>query len=413
MREASAARRVVAVLAITETVSWGVLYYAFGVVLLPMAQELGAGRGALGGAWSVSLLASGLAAPWVGARIDRYGGRGVLSGGAVLGAAAVWAWAAVGGLAQLYVVMVVVGVAAAMVLYEPAFAVVATVVDDARRPRALLAITVVAGFAATIFLPLTDALASTVGWRDALRVLAVLQLAVAMPHLLLLPARPVREAARGPSGREALRRAARDTAFWSLASAFVLGTSAVVAVSVHLIAFLVDRGEAPAVAATAVGALGAVKVGGRVALTLAERRVPMALLTAAVFVSQGLALALLALVPGRAALVAFVLVYGAGFGAATIARPLLVAERWGTASYGVVAGGLAALVMIARAAAPPLVGLARDAAGSPTPVLLALAVVTAAAGLCLLPLRTGSVMLGRGRRPSGRPAAGVVQGEGL
>jgi hypothetical protein len=50
-------------LALTETVSWGVLYYAFGIFLVPMQEELGWSRTALTGAYSVGLLVSALTAP--------------------------------------------------------------------------------------------------------------------------------------------------------------------------------------------------------------------------------------------------------------------------------------------------------------------------------------------------------------
>lgn len=409
----------VGVLSVTETISWGVLFYAFSVVLLPMAEDLGAGRGALAGAWSSSLLVAGVAAPLVGARIDRRGGRGVMTTGAVLGAAGVWWWSAVTSLPGLYGAFAVIGIASAMVLYEPAFAVIARAFDARERSAALLVLTVVAGFAATIFLPMTTWLVGEAGWRGALRWLALLLLVTtAVPHALAVPGRrgrgPVARAggadeatedvlARGPAAAPVagnLGDVLRDRTFWWLTAAFVLGTASVTAVSAHMVGFLVDRGETAAFAAAAVGSLGAIKVGGRIVLALSERRAGLARLMAVVFASQGAALALLALTRGRAAVVAFVAVYGAGFGAATIARPLLVVQRWGTASYGAVAGAVAAGVTVAKAASPVVAGTARDALGSTTPVLLALAALTAAAGLCLVPLV-------RGERGSGAPSAPV------
>ena len=110
------------------------------------------------------------------------------------------------------------------------------------------------------------------------------------------------------------RGVAREPASWWLTTAFVLGTASVTAVSAHLVALLVDRGESAAFPAAAVGSLGAIKVGGRIASTLAERRRGMAVLTAGVFASQGAALALLGFGRGRAVVLVFVLVYGAGFG---------------------------------------------------------------------------------------------------
>jgi hypothetical protein len=53
---------VVAVLAVTETVSWGVLYYAFAVFLPAMQHALGWSKTELTGAFSLALATSALAA---------------------------------------------------------------------------------------------------------------------------------------------------------------------------------------------------------------------------------------------------------------------------------------------------------------------------------------------------------------
>jgi hypothetical protein len=66
----------------------------------------------------------------------------------------------------LYAVWIGIGVASAMAFYEAAFAVVVAWHSNARaRANALLAVTVVAGFASSIFLPLTGALVDRYGWR--------------------------------------------------------------------------------------------------------------------------------------------------------------------------------------------------------------------------------------------------------
>ena len=56
-----------AALSVTETVSWGVLYYAFSVFLVPMRDELGLSTAQLTGAFSLALLVAGAAAIVVGA----------------------------------------------------------------------------------------------------------------------------------------------------------------------------------------------------------------------------------------------------------------------------------------------------------------------------------------------------------
>ena len=74
--------RLVATLALTETTSYGVLAYAFGVFLLPMQQELGRSRTALTGAYSLAIIVSGVAAIPVGRWLDRHGARALMTAGA-------------------------------------------------------------------------------------------------------------------------------------------------------------------------------------------------------------------------------------------------------------------------------------------------------------------------------------------
>ena len=123
-RRGAPAWRVVGALAVTETVSWGVLYYAFAVFLAPMERDLGASPAELTGASrcrcsSRASRASASGATWTdtAARAD--------DGRLVGGVACVLAWSRVDGLLGYYAVWVLAGLAMAAVLYEPAFTLVA------------------------------------------------------------------------------------------------------------------------------------------------------------------------------------------------------------------------------------------------------------------------------------------------
>jgi MFS family permease len=83
---------IVAVFAVTETVSWGVLYYAFAVFQVPMQHELGWSKSELTGALSVALATSALAAFPVGRWLDRHSPRPLMTLGSVLGALLVLGW---------------------------------------------------------------------------------------------------------------------------------------------------------------------------------------------------------------------------------------------------------------------------------------------------------------------------------
>ena len=95
----SRAWAIVGALSVTETVSWGIVYYAFAVFLLPMRRELGFSTAELTGAFSLALLISGVAGIAVGRYLDRRSPRALMTAGSIAGVLLVFAWSRVEGLA--------------------------------------------------------------------------------------------------------------------------------------------------------------------------------------------------------------------------------------------------------------------------------------------------------------------------
>lgn len=344
---------IVGALSVTETVSWGVLYYAFAVFLLPMQQELGYSAAQLTGAFSLALLVSAVVGIAVGRYLDRHGPRLLMTAGSVAGALLVLAWSQVEGLGAFYVLWVGIGVVMAAVLYEPAFVVLAKwFPEPPERRRAMTALTLVAALASFIFLPLAQALIDAYGWRDALVVLAAVLAAVTVPlHAAALRRAPVaagHAAASSASAREALRSAP----FWLLTVAFFLATVAAIAVIVQGIPFLLERGYSASFAAFAIGLIGVSQIPGRVLFAAADGRLPEALRTVALFALIGAGILLVVGVDSKAAALVGMVLLGMGNGMATLARATVIADRYGPAAYGTIASVAGAGTMGARAAAP-------------------------------------------------------------
>lgn len=396
--------KITGALAVTETVSWGILFYAFSVFITPMQNELGWSLAVLTGAYSLALLCSGLTAPLVGRWIDRHGSRGLMTAGSALGAACVLAWSQVGSVALYYLIWVGIGVAMAATLYDPAFA---TLVRwfERDRARAILLVTIAAGFASTIFLPLSSVLVEWFDWRPALVILAgVLAIGTIPLHALVLRSRPeelglsvdgasgtdLEPAARRqvPIGGASLREVLRERAFWLLTVAFVLQQYASVAIALILIPYLVDRGDNPAFAATATGLIGAAQVVARIASTATGSRVSTVTLTAIVFAFQAIAVGVLIGWPSRAGIIVAVLLFGASRGTGTLMRPQLVGDFYGRAHFGAINGTLAMALQGASALAPISAGVIAGLLGSYVPVLW---------GMGGLSLCAAAVMFGLGR----------------
>ena len=394
--------KIAGALALTETISWGVLYYAFSVFLVPMRDELGWSLAMLTGAYSLALLLSGLCAPLVGSWLDRRGPRLLMTVGSTLGAICVLSWSRVDSIVAYYLTWAGIGIAMSATLYEPAFTTLAHWFRR-HRSRAMLVVTIAAGFASTIFLPLSSLLAERFGWREALVLLAAIMALGTVPlHALVLRRRPedlgleIDGVAPGTVGvpsssnlaeelQTTLRTALRQSSFWLLAVAFVLQMFATVAVSIVLIPYLTDRGENPAFAATATGLIGAAQVVARIMSTALGDRVSAVSLTAGVFALQAVALAILIMWQANTGILTAVLLLGAGRGVVTLMRAQLVADFYGRLHYGAINGTLALFLTVASALAPICAGFIYGVTDDYAPLLWGMAVFSVcAAGVMFL-----------------------------
>ena len=395
--------RMVWALAVTETVSYGVLYYAFAAFLPAMQQHLAGSQTTLAGAFSLSVLVTGAGAIPAGVWLDRRGARGLMTAGSVLAAGSVLLWAQVDSTLALYLTFTGMGLAGAAVLYEPAYATV-NAYFDTERQNALLALTMVAGLASTIFVPASSLLIIHLGWRHALVVLAIAEGATIVPHFLLVRRRPAdqgwqRDGAgrvvtvpaprpRTARGKRPLRPAVmqilhalryRPVAY--VTAAAVLGSAAIAAVAIYLLSYLRQDGYSLAVAAIATGALGVLQVAGRVVLTVSARRVPIAMATALMLGGQAAGVVVLLLIRNTAGVVLFVLLFGLGFGVLHIARPDLLAQYAPRPLFARLSGVQALLVIIGEATAPTAAAAMHTISGTYTPMFIAVGACSLTAAL--------------------------------
>lgn len=379
----------------TETISYGILAYSFTVFIAPMRAELGWSIAGLTGAYSLGLLIAGFTAVAVGRWLDEHGARVPMSLGSLLAALLILGWAQVHTLWAFYLLWVGLGAAMAAVLYEPAFAVLT---KWFRRDlgKALTVLTFLAGFASVIFIPLAGYLVDAHGWRHALRVLALIQLGTLPLHALLLRRQPA-DLGLEPDGAPPPAAGTRDAPqtgltpqqafarvdFRRLAIAFSLSTFAITAVGVHLVPLLVAAGRTATSAAAIGGAIGLLALPGRIVLTPLGDVWPRRFVAAVIFALQAAGILVLFAGDGASAPVwAFVILYGAGFGAITPARAALLAEYYGGRYYGRIGGRMALINSLARAVAPVSTGVLVTLSGGEYRLLLVLlALICALAAL--------------------------------
>ncbi|MDP3603678.1 MAG: MFS transporter, partial [Bosea sp. (in: a-proteobacteria)] len=172
----------------TQVAGYGTLYYTFAVLAPEMTKSFGWAPEWTYGAFAAGLLAGGLAAPFSGQLIDRFGTRAMMSLGSVLAAAALYGLSQARDPVSFYVAMIAVETVATLVLYDAAFTAL-TQAEGAGARRAISKLTLIGGFASTLFWPLTTALLAHYDWRSIYQLYAIGYLALCLPlHALLLPA---------------------------------------------------------------------------------------------------------------------------------------------------------------------------------------------------------------------------------
>jgi MFS family permease len=378
----------VVVLGLTTVVSYGTTAYAFGVLVVPIGQEMGWSRGELSGAFALGQVLAGLAGVPIGRQVDRYGGRRLMTVGSLLGGLALIGLSRVQALWQLYLLWGgVLGLSMALTFYSVSMAIVANWFQR-RRGAALALLTLLGGFASVLFVPLAGWLTPWLGWRQTVVVLGLFQLLFALPlHALLLRRYPEDlglcpdgdppAAATPAATRTAARRgvpplavpgmllgqALREPSFWVLTLAASLDQLAVMVVWAHSIAFMIGRGFDPVLAASLGGLVGLVSLPGRFVLNvLSDRLGPKRLLGVCLGV-QAVGLTLLIVGGSVAWLYAYAVVYGVAYGTRSPLRASVMADYFGRRAYGAITAAQGLPIALASGFGPLAAGWLYDLLG--------------------------------------------------
>jgi MFS family permease len=391
--QASQSLAVVAALGVTQIIGYGTLYYAFAILTPSIAQEFGTGEATLYAIFSSGLLAGGLCAPKVGHWMDRFGAPRLMALGSAAAAGLVTSLSLAPNLWVFGALVVAIEIISVAVLYDAAFATLA-LLRKAEARRAITHLTLIAGFASTLFWPLTGWLSATVGWRQTYLIFASLHLLIALPLHLWIMWRPhggdaaTAGASQGPDFGPPLAGAEARFAFWAIAISFALSGVLTSALTIHLVPTL-QALELGAAAYLVAMLMGPAQVLIRLTDALFWRSLHP--LSVALIAAAALPLAILTLLIPTYALavsVPFAILLGINGGLSSIVRGTVPLALFGSAGYGARLGRLSAIRTILGAGAPFLFAVATQAIGTQAALLGALAIgAMALAPLAVLRLR--------------------------
>jgi MFS family permease len=350
----------VVALGVTQIIGYGTLYYSFSILAPDMAAHFSWSSEWIFGALSVALLIGGLTAPWLGALFDRIGAGRVMTIGSAAAAAALVACAMAPGKATFVVALIAIEVAANLVQYGAAFALLVQLRPQVAQ-RSITYLTLIAGFASTIFWPITAALHAYLSWQDVYLVFAALNLLVCLPlHAWLSHGATRRNATSStlPTRTEGiLTPDLRFTGFTLMVAGFSLQSLMSSAVLVHMVPLLSGLGLGTS--AALVGTLfGPSQVLSRlINMTFGRNLQPLRLaLIAATLLPAGV-LVLVFTAPSVPGAMLFAVIFGMGNGLLSIVTGTLPLTLFGSDGYGKLQGKMMSARLIVSAIAPFVLAL--------------------------------------------------------
>lgn len=347
---------IVWLLGLSQIVGYGTLYYSFSILADSAAASFGWPASWLYGALSLALFIGGLVAPQVGKRIDRHGAGAVMAAGSAAAAATLLIAAIAPNGVVFTLAAVGMQVTGALVLYDAAFAALVQTAGPEARQR-ITHLTLIAGFASTIFWPLTAWLHGVFDWREIYFGFAAANLVLCLPiHLLLARhhrqghAMPV--ATSTPVGHPPAPEGTRRQVLWLVTIGFALAGFALSAMLAQMVPMLTQLGFGAS--ALLVSTLfGPAQVLVRfVNMLIGARRHPMA----ATLIALGMIPAAIAILtfsaPWAAGALVFAAFLGFGSGLKSIVQGTLPLALFGSAAYGARLGNMAAVRQSLAALAP-------------------------------------------------------------
>ena len=397
----------------------GTFFYGFSALVKPLQNEFGWSRALISGAFSLRTQSGGLASPVVGYLVDRVGSRRLLLVGIMLVGTgfillsrveSVWAFYAA-------VMIIAVGMSATG---GPVAMTAAAHWFERQRGRAMALLATGAGSSGIMVLVLATLIAAF-GWREALLIVGIAQIALCIPLALVVRHRP-QEMGLLPDGEPPLPRpevgragvakangvayrplhlqdsgltvaqALRTRTFWLLSLAMALAGFGSTAIIVHQVVYVTEAtGLSDQQSAVVAMMMPIVSLAGRVGFGwLADYREKRQVLAAS-YMLLGLGILLLAAAQEPWQLLFFLVVFSPGWGGSIAVQPAFQAEYFGLRAFGALQGLTFTVSTLGSVAGPIFAGWVHDSTDTYRNAFAVLALASLAAAPAVL-------MVGQPRR---------------
>ena len=403
---------------------WWIVLAAFGMQFLPgllMMQSFGAyvvllqkefawSATAIGGAFALTRIESGLLGPLQGWMVDRFGPKPILRIGILMFGMGFLLFSQINSLLAFYVVFAVIALGANLGGFPT---LMVSIVNWFERNRSKAVAVSQMGYSfGGLSVPLVIYSLEIFGWRTTAFISGVIILLVGLPLAELVRHRPgpYGEAADGtiPDGKQQKRLAARtgqvnfttrqamaSSAFWLISFGHAAALLVVSSVMVYLIPHLTDRlGYSLIQAGWVMAGLTAFQVIGQLNGGFLGDHMNKRLVCLVCMVSHAVGMMLLAHASNLWMIFGFTLLHGLAWGTRGPLMVALRADYFGAASFGTIMGFSSLIVMLGMAGGPLITGFMADIFGNHVNGFTLMAAASFLGSFCFLlatpPRYTGS-----------------------
>jgi MFS family permease len=288
----------------------------FGFFMTPMTQANGWGRDVFALALAIEMLLWGASQPFAGALADRFGVVWVLIGGTILYViGTVWMAYAQSPLELHLSAGVLIGLGLGGASFAMVIGAFAKLMPENWRSLSFGLGTAAGSFGQFLFSPLAVALIDQFGWQNTLLIFAMILLAILPLSLMLAapkrrPGSPARFAP-GQTVAQALVEALGHKSYLLLVTGYFTCGFQLFFITVHLPAYLVDRGLPAAIGGWTIAVIGLFNIIGSISAGWLADLMPKRFLLSAIYLSRSIAIAIfIALPPSPIATLIFGAVIG-------------------------------------------------------------------------------------------------------
>jgi MFS family permease len=365
------------------------------VFLKPLTEDLDVSRGVFSLLRSGEILIGASVAPFVGPWVDRYGGRWLMAGGALVAGVGLILLSQITAFWQFFLIRWLLVTVGGVFMCQMVVAVTVSRWFVKKRGRAIAIASLGQGLSKVGIPFVTAGLFAWVGWRNTWAIFGALTLALAVIPAIVFMRRSPEEMGLKPDGAEHVTEASgangtagipakdamtdldnseevvwlrgdvlRARTFWLICFMFGMANVGIAGLNLHVFAYVLDLGHSNITAATVLSLIALTQLSSTLVWGFLSERLDIRLVSMLMFLIEAAGVGCAVASTAVMSLYAGFFLYGVGLGGSWVLQEMIWAHYFGRVSLGMVRGMGVLVTHAFGAAGAPFFGFLFDATGS-------------------------------------------------